>query len=170
MAKYVDSNNLAHYTEKVIELINDGDEMSAAVTVELGSGGTLGGYKTGDTIAAGTPIENVIKKLLAKQIPPTYTAPTVSISNNSGTASGNYEYGTEITPKIKVTFNQNDAGAVTGVTLTKAGTQVATSDSSPLTYTEEAFTLSETVSYKGTATYAAGPVKNDNLGDPYPTG
>lgn len=169
MAKLVDANSLAHYTEKMLEVINDGDELSNSVTVELGANGTLGGYKTGDSIAAGTPIETVIKKLLAKQVPPTYTQPSISIANNSGTAFGNYEIGTLVTPNVKTTFTKNDAGALTEISILKNGSSVATSDNSPATYNEDAQTLSSTISFSAIATYEQGPVKNDNLGDPYPS-
>jgi hypothetical protein len=143
MAKYVDSNNLAHYTEKITKVINDGDTMSAAVSVELGVDGTLGGYKTGDTIAAGTPIETVIKKLLAKQIPPTYTAPTVTLTNNGGTAAGNYEIGTTISPKLRAAYNKNNGGDL--IELNIIG--IASGVTSPLSTEITPFILESTTKY-----------------------
>ena len=166
MSKYVDSNALSRYHQNITEVIEDGDSMTDAVTVELGTGGTLGGYKTGDIIAQGTPIENVIKKMLAKQIPPTYTAPTVSLTNNGGTAAGSYEIGTTIFPKLRAAYNQNDGGALT--TLSIVG--IASGVTSPLTTEITPFVLSEITRYRASAEYEAGPIKNDNLGDPYPTG
>ena len=163
MAKLVDSENLARFKDNMQEVIDAGDAVSNEVTVELGSGGTLGGYKTGDTITAGTPIETVIKKLLAKQIPPTYTAPTVTIS---GTNSGNHEIGTVLNPTLTARFNQNDAGSLIELNITG----IASGVTSPLSATIDSFTLSSTVSYTASASYAAGAIKNDNLGDPYPTG
>ena len=167
MAKYVNSDNLGYYDQKIKTVITDGDSMSDAVTVQLGVDGKLGGYKTGDTIAAGTSVENVIKKMLAKQVPPTYTAPTVSISNNSGTAAGNYEIGTTISPKMKATFNKNDGGNLTAISLSPS---VASGSTSPLTGDVAPFVLESTTSYRAEASYEAGPIKNDNLGEPYPTG
>lgn len=166
MAKYVDSNNLAHYTEKITKVINDGDAMSAAVSVELGVDGTLGGYKTGDIIAAGTPIETVIKKLLAKQIPPTYTAPTVTLTNNGGTAAGNYEIGTTISPKLRAAYNKNNGGDL--IELNIIG--IASGVTSPLSTEITPFILESTTKYQASAQYEDGPILNDNLGDPYPTG
>jgi hypothetical protein len=104
MTKYIDSDNLEYYNTKINEVITKGDSISDSITVELGVNGNLGGYKTGDIINANTSIETVIKKMLAKQIPPTYTAPTASLLNNNGTAQGNYEIGSYITPKIKISF------------------------------------------------------------------
>ena len=140
-------------------------------TVELGEGGTLGGYKTGDSISADTSIETIIKKLLMKQVPPTYTQPSISITNNGGSASGNYEIGTEVTPNVRATFTQNDAGALTNIQFKKGASNVGEAQtSSPATYTEAAFTLETTTSFSATATYAEGAIKDDNLGEPYEEG
>ena len=140
-------------------------------TVELGAGGTLGGYKTGDSISADTSIETIIKKLLMKQVPPTYTEPSISIANNGGSASGSYEIGTEVTPNVRATFTQNDAGALTNIQFKKGGSNVGEPQtSSPATYTEAAFTLETATSFSATATYAEGAIKDDNLGEPYEEG
>ena len=136
MSKLLDSDGLARYHQNISQVIVDGDSMRADVTVELGVNGTLGGYKTGDTIAEGTSIETVIKKLLAKQIPPTYTAPTVSIVNNGGSSAGSYEIGTTISPKMKATYTQNDGGDLTEI---KILANVATGTASPLTGAVEPF-------------------------------
>lgn len=142
-----------------------------AFTVELGSGGTVGGFKTGDTISKDTSLETIIKKLLMKQVPPTYTAPSVSIANNGGTASGNHEIGTTITPKLRGSFTKNDAGAITSITIKKGSTEVGSAGTtSPHDVTDTAFVLSATTSYSCTVDYAEGSIKNDNLGQPYPTG
>ena len=111
------------------------------MTVELGENGSLGGYKTGDVIADGTPVKTIIKKLLAKQIPPTYTAPTVSISNNNGTAAGNYEIGTTINPKMKAIYNKNDGGNLTSISISS---NVASGSTSPLTGEVSPFVLEAT--------------------------
>lgn len=143
---------------------------SKDITVELGTNGAVGGYKTGDVIAAGTTIQQIITKLLAKQVPPTYAQPTVVIANNNGTASGSYEIGTTITPKLKATFTKNDAGNLTEISIKKGSTVVGTGTTSPYTVEDTNFVLSANTSYNATVTYTAGAVKNDNLGSPYPTG
>ena len=170
MAKLVNSNGLERFKGHIEKEIAAGDAVSADISVELGAGGTLGGYKTGDTISKNTPIETVIKKLLAKQIPPTYTAPSVSIANNGGSASGAYEYGSIVTPKIKATFNKNDAGDLTAISIKKGSAVVEEGTVSPLTHEEDAITLTATVSFSASVSYSEGAVKNDNLGDPYATG
>lgn len=167
---FLNKEGLTHYDTLIKKKIDDGDAMSSTVTVELGAGGVLGGYKTGDVINESTPIETVIKKLLAKQVPPTYTAPTIKIANNGGDASGSYEYGTKVTPKLKATFTQNDAGSLTAISIKKGTSKVADGTTSPLTYTGEEITLTDTVSFTATASYSEGAIKNDNLGDPYSEG
>lgn len=135
------------------------------IAVELGAGGALGGYKTGDKIAVGTSIQTVIAKLLAKQVPPTYNQPSVTIANNGGTAAGSYEIGTSVTPKLKATFNKADAGNLISIAIGDFS-----SEQSPMLYDSPAFTLTTSTAYNATATYAEGAIKNDNLGEPYPTG
>lgn len=171
MKKYLDLDGLKTFKQDMTEYVDDGDRVSADITVELGTGGTLGGYKTGDTISAQTPIETVIKKLLAKQIPPTYSLPSISIANNGGTSAGNYEYGTVVTPKVKAIFTKNDGGDLTSISIKQGSTVVAEGTSSPLTYAaSESITLSSTVSLSAVCSYTEGAIKNDNLGDPYPIG
>lgn len=167
MATYVTADNLIQYDGKIKQVIQKGDSLNDTMTVELGENGSLGGYKTGDVIDDGTPVKTIIKKLLAKQIPPTYTAPTVSISNNNGTAAGNYEIGTTISPKMKATYNKNDGGNLTSIGISS---NVASGSTSPLTGEVFPFVLETTAQYRAEVSYEAGPIKNDNLGEPYPTG
>ena len=141
-------------------------ETDNAITVQLGTNGAVGGYKTGDVIAEGTSIQSILNRILQKSVPATYTKPTVSIANNGGQASGNVETGTSITPKLKATFTQNDAGALTAISILKGSGAVANGTVSPLTYNGDAIVIGdETISFTASASYAAAPVKNDNLGN-----
>lgn len=136
------------------------------ITVQLGNGGTVGGYKTGDTIEAGTSIQSILNKILQKSVAATYTRPTVAIANNGGQASGNVEAGSTITPKLKATFTQNDAGALTAISILRGGASVASGTTSPLTYTGEAVVIGdEAISFTASASHNAAPVKTDNLGN-----
>lgn len=138
------------------------------ITVQLGSGGTAGGYKTGDVIEAGTTLNNFLKKLLQKQVPPTYKAPTLSLSGDGDTP---VECGTQQTLKINASFTQNDGGALTSYTLKRGAETLIDGDSSITEYTDENVTIPDgSITYSATASYAQGPIKNDNLGQPYPTG
>lgn len=123
------------------------------------------GIENNATIPAGTSFDDLVKMLVQKAIPATYTKPTVAIANNGGQASGNVEAGTSITPKLKATFTKNDAGNLTAIAIKQGTTDVATGTTSPLTYTGEAYTIGdETVTFTASATYADAPVKNNNLG------
>lgn len=143
------------------------------VEVNLGSGGSVGGLATGDTIPAGTTLDELITMLTQKSVPASYTQPGVTCRVSSGTAAGSYEVGTSITTTLQATFTQNDAGALTTLAINKsgAGEPIISGGTSPQTTDAQTFTLGEeTVSFTATASYAAGPVKNDNLGQPSPEG
>ena len=139
--------------------------------VQLGSGGTVGGLKTGDTIPEGTTMDELIKLLTQKSVPASYTQPGVTCRVSTGTAAGSYEVGTEINTTIQGTFTQNDAGALTTIEILKNGSSILSQATSPITSEAQTFTLGEeTVSFTAKATYADGPIKNDNLGQPSPGG
>ena len=143
------------------------------VEVNLGSGGSVGGLATGDTIPAGTTLDELITMLTQKSVPASYTQPGVTCRVSSGTAAGSYEVGTSITTTLQATFTQNDAGALTTLAINKSGesSPIISGATSPQTTDAQTFTLGEeTVSFTATASYAAGPVKNDNLGQPSPEG
>lgn len=124
------------------------------------------GIGNGETIPAGKTIDEVVKMLIQKAIPATYTKPTVAIANNGGQASGNVEAGSSITPKLKATFTKNDAGDLTAISIKKGSTDVANGTTSPLTYNGEAIVIGdETITFSASATYGDAPVKNNNLGN-----
>lgn len=141
-----------------------------AITVELGPNGAIGGYKTGDVIAPSTTVQQILTKIMSKQIPPTYTAPSASIKQSTGaSAAGSYEIGSSVNIGVDATFTKNDAGDATNYEFFENNTSVQSGITT--SYTKDAAqTLSATTSYKVTITYEEGPIKNDNLGDPYPTG
>lgn len=123
------------------------------------------GIGNGETIAAGTSIDDIVKMLVQKAVPATYTKPTIALANNSGQASGNVEAGTSITPKLKATFTKNDAGDLSAISIKQGSTSVAEGTTSPLTYTGDAMYIGdETITFTATATYGDAPVKNNNLG------
>lgn len=139
--------------------------------VQLGSGGTVGGLKTGDTIPEGTTMDELIKLLTQKAVPPVYSEAGVTCRVSSGNQASSYEVGTQINTTIQGTFTQNDAGALTTIEILKNGVSIQSQATSPITSEAQTFTLGEeTVSFTAKATYADGPVKNDNLGQPSPDG
>lgn len=123
------------------------------------------GLKDGDTISAGTSVDDIVKMLVQKPIPATYTTPSIALSNNGGQASGNVEAGTSITPKLKATFTKNDAGDMTSIEIKKGSTSVAQGTASPLTYNGDAIVVGDnTITFTAVASYGDAPVKNNNLG------
>ena len=136
------------------------------------NGTSLGALSNGAKIPAGTSIDDLLNLITQKAIHPTYTKPTVSIAKSgSGTASGNYEAGTSITPIFTATFNKNDGGDLTKIAILKGGSEVGSDTTSPYTYTGTATVLGdETVTFTAQATYTDGPVKNNNLNQPDATG
>lgn len=133
-----------------------------AVTV---NGVTGLGIANGATIPAGISFDEFVKMVVQKAIPATYTKPTLTIANDSGTASGNVEAGSTITPKLKATFTKNDAGDLTSIAIKKGSTDVATGTESPLTYAGEDIVIGdETITFSATAAYDDAPIKQNNLG------
>lgn len=157
---FIDSENTPHF-------------MKSRSTKEYTLNGTdLGALKDGESIPEGTSIDDLLNLITQKAIAPTYTQPTVSLAKSgSGTAAGSYEAGTSITPILTATFNKNDAGDLTKLAILKGGSEVGSDTTSPYTYTGEATVLGDdTITFTAQATYADGPVKDNNLGQPDATG
>lgn len=129
------------------------------------------GIENGTTIEAGKSMDEIIKMLVQKTVPATYTKPTVAIANNGGQASGAVESGTSVTPKLRATFTQNDAGALIKLEVLKGGSSVGTGSASPYDYSGSAIVIGdESITFTAKATYGEGAIKNDNLGQPSPNG
>ena len=134
--------------------------------VVLNGVSSFGKYTNGQTIPAkGKTLDEFLYDVVTKVVLPTYTAPSVSISANP--AFGTYEIGYDpgqVT--LSNTYTKNDGGNVTLTTYNKGGTSLGAGVNinapGPIT---------SSVSYNVTVNYGAGTtVKNDNLGNPYPTG
>ena len=139
-----------------------------AITVNGASGL---GVPDGQTIPAGSSLDEIVKMLVQKAIPATYSAPTVKIANNGGTAAGDVEAGTSITAKLRVTFTKNDAGALTKLSMLLGSAEVGSGTATPYDYTGTAIAIGdETMQFKAQATYQEGNIKADNLGNQSPDG
>lgn len=129
------------------------------------------GIGNNQKIPAGKTLDEIVQMLVQKPIPATYTKPTVSIANNGGSASGDVEAGTSITPKLHATFNKNDAGDLTKLEVLKGGLSVGSGTATPYDYTGEPIVIGdETITFTAKATYEEGAIKNDNLGQQSPNG
>lgn len=156
---FIDPDNVPVYTK-------------ARTQEEIKVNGVTGlGIPNNSTIPAGKSLDEIVKMLVQKAIPATYTKPTVAIANNGGQASGAVEAGTSITPKLRVTFNKNDAGNLTKLEILKGKDSVGNGNTSPYDYTGDLIVIGdETISFISKATYEEGVIKNDNLGQPSPNG
>ena len=134
--------------------------------VVLNGVSSFGKYTNGQTIPAkGKTLDEFLYDVVTQVVLPTYSAPSVSISANP--AFGAYEIGYnpgQVT--LSNTYTKNDAGNVTLTTYNKGGTSLGAgvniNSPGPIT---------SSISYNVTVNYGAGTtVKNDNLGNPYPTG
>lgn len=142
-----------------------------AHTVQLGVGGSVGGIKTGDVIDAGTDLDTLIKKIIMKRVPATYTAPKISLAVSKGAQPGNYEVGTTLTATMTANFTQQDAGGLTSIKISDGAVDVLESTTSPLVLSDHAITVNEgTTSFRAVASYGEGAIKKDNLGDDSPAG
>lgn len=127
----------------------------------------IGSYEDGDTIVAGTEMEDILRNILTSVIPPTYVAPTLSIS---GTNPKTVESGTTITPTISPSYTANDAGTTLSYRVKRGATTVFTNPT-PINQALPGYVIvDETVSITSEVDYDTGPVKNDNAGNPDPTG
>lgn len=135
------------------------------------NGTDLGALKSGQTIPSGVDMDDLLKMITQKAIPATYTQPSVSIANNGGQASGAVEAGTSITPKLRATFNKNDAGDLTKIEIKKGAESVGNGTKSPYDYIGDPIVIGdETITYTAVATYNEGAIKNNNLGQESPEG
>jgi hypothetical protein len=136
---------------------------STSLSKELEVNGVnVGGISDGTTFPLGTDIEEILRKMLVKRIPPTYYPPTYSIS-----VSGypfNLEAGSVMDLSgLQSSFAQKDAGLLSGIIYTKNGVEFFP-DATPFTLGDEA------LRYQSTASYEEGPLKYDNLDEPNPDG
>ena len=166
---YINKEQVGEEEKLVQHILGNNAKTKQALTVNLGDGGALGGFSTNDEISAGTSLDDIIKKLLVKRIPATYIKPTVSIACPK---AGSYEVGTSVAVGVTGTLKQNDGGAVTKMQVIKNGATPAALESttSPINYTETLSVPDGNTTYKVTAEYAQGAVKQDNLGEDSPTG
>lgn len=137
------------------------DLMSSKLQADLGvsvEAGKVGGAKNGATLLAGTTVESVLRTILREAVPPTYSAPTLTL--NTSLTDLNREIGSIISPTFTKSFIQNDGGVEVTRYLTKNGSQIATS----IPYTDLNYQLTGSVAYQLFATYAQGNCKNNSLG------
>lgn len=152
--------------------ISASDEISA-LDEEIGSEikvtQAVGALATNKTFDATTKLKDILKQMLQKEMQPTVTQPSVSLTFASAKA---YEVGTKITPSYSAKLNAGSYsyGPATGITATSWSVS-ATGVENPITTSTGSFpeiTVTEEMNYKVTAvaTHEAGADPVTNLGNP----
>lgn len=132
-------------------------------------GVTVGNYKDGDVIPAGTTWADIFKHMLTRQIPPVYNPPTLSLSISGSVL--NVEAGTTLDLSETAVFTQHDGGICTGVSFKKANVEEYFDTAEPYSHDPAPYVIGdESITYQATASYQEGAIKNDNLNQPYPEG
>lgn len=128
------------------------------------NGVTALGVEDGYEIPAGKSLDEIIKMLVQKAVPATYTKPSLTFTS---TAAGNYEVGTIVSDTFTAKFTQNDSQGLNELRIkNNAGTVVAnTTDASLTTDPQEIQVVYGTIKYTAEADYQASITKQDNLGN-----
>lgn len=134
--------------------------------LNIGPGKSFGKYEDGDTIEAeGKTLEEFFDDVFTEQIPPVYVYPQATLTS----VNPKFEVGQVVDIELIANFIQNDAGNFTAVQIQKNSLPISTSS----TYLDENVTVPPVgtpIQYRARYDYAQGPIKDDNLGEPYPTG
>lgn len=126
------------------------------------------GVEDGYEIPAGKSFDEIIKMLVQKAIPASYTKPTLKFA---APAAGTYEVGEVITDTLTATFTQNDSAGMTSISISDPEGNVIVSSDSDQTVATEALNITikqGNLTYKANASYQAAAIKQDNLGNDSP--
>lgn len=99
---------------------------------------------------------NLLKSLFLEH--PVYISPTASITNITQTV----ENGSNINGTLTITYVQNDGGSAILYTVYRNGISVSNLG----TYIYSETNIQSSIIYSGSVSYNAGPIKNNNLGEP----
>lgn len=147
--------------------------LERAITVSVNGGG-VGGYDFEEVLAQGTPFTDVWEGLLRSAASAVYTQPTITLSgSNFSSGTKTTEVGTSESISLTPTFTQNDAGSATQFILDKNTSPYINDITVPIpnaSYPDSFTAVEGTIVYNGDITYSDGPVLNDSLGDPDPSG
>lgn len=150
----------------------DDDDSGSGNTGSLGltslvvvNGTNVGAAIEGTVFPIGMTFQAFVEAVSIKANAVNYLAPILSLVGTPAPATT--EVGTVLSIGLLGSFTQRDAGIAGTLTMKRNGTNVA----SLLTFTDAAVTVTETpVGYQCEVVYAAGAVKNNNLGVPSPAG
>ena len=138
-------------------LANYARKFTKDYTVRIAAGKYLGKYVTGDVIPSrGKTLDEFLSDIITEVVHPTYLLPTVTIGS-SPTAT-DYEIGSNISGiNLSNVFIQNDGGSILSTTYKKNGVNLGGA-------TDNISNLTAPQTYTVQISYAAGAVKQNNLG------
>lgn len=133
---------------------------------------TKGQTATGSLPAAGKSLKDVLQSIFTKELNPSTTQPSVSVTM---TPSGAKEVGTKVTPSYNATLNAGSYtyGPATGITASSwSVTSTASETGATATGAFNELTIADNTNYHITATaqYEQGAMPKTNLGNDYPSG
>jgi hypothetical protein len=99
--------------------------------------------------------------------PPNYIQPSATLTNFSGTP---FEVGQTVTQTLTLDWTQGSAGSFTTGTFSRNGSVILTNTVLPSTYNVNEITGTSSTTYRNTVNYNQGPILNNSLGYPDPTG
>jgi len=142
------------------------EKFSQDELVRIAAGKSIGRYINGDTF----PLNNLTPKqailmAITEPVSPVYLMPSGTLLSNP-VSNNTTEVGTSLAVSLSGSFTQNDAGALSLYELLKNGTVISNSQ---LEIDNIAAPLVP-INYQARFTYLQGPIKNNNLGQPDPTG
>lgn len=166
-----------YVTTQVENIIQEVANSTMATQITLGQdlevkGVTIGSYTDGDVISADTTLYDILKRILQKRMPATYSQPSIALN----LASKLVETGTKITGTAITTFNQRDAGPINQYTLSMSdgsNTTILLEQDTIVPYelADSDAAVGETpLTLMSSVKYDEGPIKTDSLGDPSPEG
>jgi len=142
---------------------------SAVLTDDLTATKTVGGVTVGDNYVSGTPLEDIIRDILAPVLYPTFTNPSASIS---ATGAKLLETGATLATTITTTFNRGTINPAYGTSGKRSGpaTEYALNGGTAQgTGTFNVTVTSAQLTYQVAVSYAAGEQPKDSAGRDYST-
>ena len=158
------SNGLSEHAE--LADVDGRIHMSGGSDFEV-KGVDVGNLSDGDTFSSGTRIEQVVKQMLQKRVAPNYQSPSLNINGNGNKT---LEVGTNINPTIQANWSKNNAGSLQELRFYKEGTEESAQTATPFEYNDSFQIGEEEIDYHAKVDHAEGITKDDNFGDPYPSG
>jgi hypothetical protein len=138
-------------------LANYARKFTKDYTVRIAAGKYLGKYVSGDVIPSrGKTLDEFLSDIVTEVVHPTYLLPTVTIGSNP--AAVDFEIGSNISSiNLSNIFTQNDGGAIVSTIYRKNGVDLPSAS-------DNIFNLTSPQIYTVQVSYAAGAIKQNNLG------